>query len=414
MKKKLQVFISSTYEDLIEERKNAISLVLREGHIPVCMELFGQDNRKQWDVIKNSIDESDIFIIMVKNRYGTIFGDNKSYTQMEYEYAKDINIPIIKVIFNDDINRAECDNFTKLFQFRNDLLKDNIVVPIKTEIDMAQRIIDMLNKFRNSNSGGWCRYDGYIKNCVEKYELLQFLMFAKDRDSNGFNRFDVAPKIMMLMDMNKDYNNVCIGQLSVLYTISESENSKNSFFDCKRKWEMRNIVNLNDEWSNDYRFYTTTDIGERKEADLSLKTFIDKEKIKLDLKARNNGISCWKWKVEPYNRGCNMINDMTIEETVKDAWNFNREHEVVYFIPRNFGEKINFISFHFQVPANMTSIGMELYEVIRENGNISRKFLGKLIKGQATDTIQNYEISIDNSDGKKIDMNNLYYIFIKL
>jgi hypothetical protein len=39
-KKKLQVFVSSTYEDLKEERQVAVESILTAGHIPAGMELF--------------------------------------------------------------------------------------------------------------------------------------------------------------------------------------------------------------------------------------------------------------------------------------------------------------------------------------------------------------------------------------
>jgi hypothetical protein len=38
-KKKLQVFISSIYTDLLEERQAAVQAVLTAGHIPAGMEL---------------------------------------------------------------------------------------------------------------------------------------------------------------------------------------------------------------------------------------------------------------------------------------------------------------------------------------------------------------------------------------
>ena len=40
MNKKLQVFVSSTYTDLIEERQAAVEAILDAGHIPAGMELF--------------------------------------------------------------------------------------------------------------------------------------------------------------------------------------------------------------------------------------------------------------------------------------------------------------------------------------------------------------------------------------
>ena len=44
MNKKIQVFISSTYTDLIEERQAAVEAILDAGHIPAGMELFKAGN----------------------------------------------------------------------------------------------------------------------------------------------------------------------------------------------------------------------------------------------------------------------------------------------------------------------------------------------------------------------------------
>ena len=47
MDKKLQVFVSSTYTDLIEERQAAVHAILDAGHIPTGMELFKAGNESQ-------------------------------------------------------------------------------------------------------------------------------------------------------------------------------------------------------------------------------------------------------------------------------------------------------------------------------------------------------------------------------
>lgn len=52
LKKKLQVFVSSTYQDLIEERQKAVEGILRAGHIPAGMELFTAASKSQWKVIE--------------------------------------------------------------------------------------------------------------------------------------------------------------------------------------------------------------------------------------------------------------------------------------------------------------------------------------------------------------------------
>lgn len=61
MNKKLQVFVSSTYTDLIEERQAAVEAILDAGHIPAGMELF-KAGKSQMKTIRKWIDESDIYI----------------------------------------------------------------------------------------------------------------------------------------------------------------------------------------------------------------------------------------------------------------------------------------------------------------------------------------------------------------
>jgi hypothetical protein len=89
-RRKLQVFVSSTYEDLKEERQVAVQAILTAGHIPAGMELFTAGNQTQMDVIKRWIDESDAFLLILGGRYGSIDpATKKSYIQLEYEYAQE-------------------------------------------------------------------------------------------------------------------------------------------------------------------------------------------------------------------------------------------------------------------------------------------------------------------------------------
>lgn len=88
MKKKLQVFVSSTFTDMRDERQAAVEAILRAGHIPAGMELFASSDEAQMDVIRRWIDESDVFMLILGGRYGMIEPKSgKSYVETEYEYA---------------------------------------------------------------------------------------------------------------------------------------------------------------------------------------------------------------------------------------------------------------------------------------------------------------------------------------
>jgi nucleoside 2-deoxyribosyltransferase len=103
MKKKLQVFVSSTFEDLKEERQAAVSTILESGHIPAGMELFSATDQTQKEVIKKWIDESDVYMLILGGRYGSIDPDSgNSYTEWEYNYATEVKKPLFAVVINDD------------------------------------------------------------------------------------------------------------------------------------------------------------------------------------------------------------------------------------------------------------------------------------------------------------------------
>ena len=102
--KRYQVFVSSTYKDLVSERKEVIQALLELDCIPVGMELFPATDNDQWTLIKELIDESDYYILIVGGRYGSLNKEGISYTQMEYEYANKIGIPTISFLHKDPDN----------------------------------------------------------------------------------------------------------------------------------------------------------------------------------------------------------------------------------------------------------------------------------------------------------------------
>jgi hypothetical protein len=59
MDKRYQVFVSSTYVDLIPERNEVMQALLELKCMPAGMELFPAANETQWNWIKKVIDESD-------------------------------------------------------------------------------------------------------------------------------------------------------------------------------------------------------------------------------------------------------------------------------------------------------------------------------------------------------------------
>lgn len=166
--KKLQVFISSTFIDLKIERQAAVEAILTLGHIPAGMELFTAGDESQMDTIKQWINESDIYLLILGGRYGTIEKNSgKSYTQLEYEYATELNMPLFSCVIDESaieqkvqelgLAGIEQDNPKKLREFR-DITTSKLVKFWKDPKDIKIAVSETLSHFaRRSELQGWVR-----------------------------------------------------------------------------------------------------------------------------------------------------------------------------------------------------------------------------------------------------------------
>ncbi len=101
-----QIFVSSTYEDLRLERQQATQAILEAGCFPAGMELFPASDDSQWELIKKVIQESDYYVVILGAKYGSVAANGKSYTEMEYDYAVEIGLPVLGFVKTDLDNLA--------------------------------------------------------------------------------------------------------------------------------------------------------------------------------------------------------------------------------------------------------------------------------------------------------------------
>ncbi|CAN5514349.1 hypothetical protein BH10BAC5_BH10BAC5_23940 [soil metagenome] len=168
--KKLQVFVSSTFTDLREERQAAVEAILSAGHIPAGMELFTAGDQSQMSVIKRWIDDSDVYLLLQGGRYGSIELDSgKSYTHLEYEYAISKGMPFFAVVISENalnektklrgLGVVELGDSKKLEEFRKIVLT-KLVKFWDDKKDIKIAIHETLNEFSlRKDLVGWLRGD---------------------------------------------------------------------------------------------------------------------------------------------------------------------------------------------------------------------------------------------------------------
>lgn len=245
MKKRFQIFVSSTYSDLFEEREKTIFALNKAGHIAVGMEQFPSTAESQMDYITKIIEESDYYVVIVRGRYGSTNSDGISYTELEFNYASSIGVPCLAFLYEDigDLQRKELDddpiNIGKFLEFRTRLEADRIVSYWKTTDELVTKVKDsLIETIRRNPRTGYVRGDQVMdiqvinerERLLRENERLQSeLEFL--RNNNPYKGSDITEDLKYFLDRNFDIE----------------------FDFC------RSIVDRKDEYKN---FKKTTTIGE--------------------------------------------------------------------------------------------------------------------------------------------------------
>jgi hypothetical protein len=165
MDKRYQVFVSSTFQDLQEERQEVMQALLELDCIPAGMELFPAANQDQWSLIKKVIDDCDYYILISAGRYGSIGPDGVGYTEMEYRYALETGKPIMAFLHEtpDQIAARNCeatdDGKTKLSAFR-DFVRAKMVRFWDSPADLGSQVSRSLVKLIKAEPAvGWIKAD---------------------------------------------------------------------------------------------------------------------------------------------------------------------------------------------------------------------------------------------------------------
>lgn len=173
---KYQVFISSTYSDLMNERKQVLDILLMADCIPAGMENFVATDDEQFNVIKKVIDLCDYYVLILGRRYGSVNETTGiSYTEMEYNYAIDKGIPVLVFALDDSVEiddeKKEKDDIKrgKLAEFKSKAMRNRLASVWRDQSELMGKVAIAIMQAKNEiKRPGWHR-----GNDVEKERLLK-------------------------------------------------------------------------------------------------------------------------------------------------------------------------------------------------------------------------------------------------
>ncbi len=164
MDKRYQVFVSSTFTDLKDERRKVIEALLHAECFPAGMEYFPASGKINW-YIKKIIDDSDFYLLIIGGRYGSTDETGISYTEQEYDYALEKGLKLIVFIHGDldqiPLGKSEKNNKLRkqLLAFRDKVKNNGSLIKewLKAE-DLSEFTSQSVNSLiRQQPKGGWVK-----------------------------------------------------------------------------------------------------------------------------------------------------------------------------------------------------------------------------------------------------------------
>jgi hypothetical protein len=172
-----QIFVSSTFRDLKEEREAVLNAILKLNQFPAGMELFPATNDNAWQHIEKVIKDSDYYVLVIGGKYGSMDETGISYTEKEYDFAISQNIPVLAFTHSDEENipfgkvekseeaREKLKNFKQKVGSRHHWNYWKTIDELKANVISSLSMIFVMNP-----QNGWVKTGG-----IEKTEMLKRL-----------------------------------------------------------------------------------------------------------------------------------------------------------------------------------------------------------------------------------------------
>ncbi len=237
MNKKLQIFISSTFKDLEEEREKLVLSILKTRNIPSGMELSAGANEKTLSIIYEWIDESDVFVLLLGGKYGSICpGSNMSFTELEYEYAKSKSKPIVvlsltekyldKKLKEKDLKSSdlyEKQNMQKMDQFKVSATGSNYSIMINDISEIDSKLYSAMDSIKNKYSlQGWIKVNEAFDDILGRF-IKYSNMSARIIRDNNYYKDEIEELLLTLCDIVKRYLAPDIGWIDVMIPLSSAD-----------------------------------------------------------------------------------------------------------------------------------------------------------------------------------------------
>jgi uncharacterized protein DUF4062 len=151
------------------------------------MELFPAADEETWNFVKTQIDDADYYVVLVAGRYGSLSSAGISFTEMEYDYAREKDIPSIGFIHADrssipsgkvDTDPAKLDAFIKKLKtrpIREFTTPHQLALEVTTSFIDLKRVKPRVGFVRTNEAVEYKKYAEVLERATEAESRLQVI-----------------------------------------------------------------------------------------------------------------------------------------------------------------------------------------------------------------------------------------------
>lgn len=208
--KRYQIFLSSTYSDLHEERRSVIQVLMEMSCIPAGMELFPAADEEQFNFIKKVIDDSDYYVLIIGARYGSVDDRGVSYTEKEYDYAVQKGMHVLAFIRKNiqDVPLSKADTersaVERLNAFRDRVSKGRLVKFWSEASELPGLVpLSLMKAMTTYPAVGWVR--GNVVTSAQSATTIQNLL---EENEKLRQRIDTSPNLELSVESLASFDSV--------------------------------------------------------------------------------------------------------------------------------------------------------------------------------------------------------------
>ncbi|MGV9771315.1 DUF4062 domain-containing protein [Streptosporangium sp. NPDC003464] len=184
------MYVSSTFQDLVECRHRVRTTLRQMGHTDVAMEYYVAEDARPLERCLRDVADCDLYICIVALRYGFVpDGHEHSITELEFRRAQELGRPTLAFVLKEgaswDTGQIEFAAYPQLQRFREKLRKSFLTGEFTDAGDLGNKVATAVHAWgREQDSarpGHLVNWGSYRVSVTDRHRLvrLQVIMGAR-------------------------------------------------------------------------------------------------------------------------------------------------------------------------------------------------------------------------------------------